>query len=78
MTRRSAAAPRYAGSATIQAIGPDGWAVTERVVDHAVGLVVEEVAAELRAAVRRDTGWQPRIVVLDDRGRDISTHYDVN
>lgn len=66
------------GPATIRAIGPDGWVVAERTVDRATAMVVEDAAEQLRATVRGDTGWTPRIVVLDRRGRDVTARYDVN
>ena len=63
---------------TVQAIGPQGWAVAERMVDHSTPLVVEQAADELRATVRSDSGWLPRLVVLDEQGRDVTAAYDVN
>jgi len=64
--------------ATIQAIGAEGWAVAERMVDARSPLVVEEAADELRAAVRSDRGWIPRLVVFDDQGLDVTANFDVN
>ncbi len=66
------------GPATLYAIGPDGWPCAERIVDHAVPLIVEQVADELRSAVRSDSRWLPRIAVLDEHGRDITASFNVN
>jgi hypothetical protein len=65
-------------SVTIQAIGPQGWPVAERVVDYVTEITVEDAAEQLRAAVRSDYGWQATIVVRDARGRDITRRYRVN
>ncbi len=69
---------RAAWPAVVRAIGPHGWVAAERPVDYPTRLVVERVADELRAAVRSDTGWTPTLIVLDENGRDITCHYDVN
>jgi hypothetical protein len=66
------------GRVTLLAIGPDGWPCSERIVDRAVPLIVEQVADDLRSAVRSDSGWLPRIAVLDERGRDITASFNVN
>lgn len=71
-------AGREARPATICAIGPGGWAVAERSVDYATTMLVEQAADELRSGVRSETGWTPRMVVLDDRGRDVTADYRVN
>jgi hypothetical protein len=65
------------GRVTLFAIGPNGWPHSERIVDRAVPLIVEEVADELRSAVRSASGWLPRIAVLDERGRDITASFNV-
>ena len=67
-----------ARSAVVRAVGRDGWVVAERPVDYPTRLVVERVADDLRAAVRRDTGWAPTMMVFDEEGRDITSRYDVN
>lgn len=41
-------------------------------------MIVEQVADELRSAVRSDTGWIPQIVVLDDHGNDVTAVFNVN
>lgn len=64
--------------ATVQAIGPDGWAIAERSVDSATPMTVKQTADELRATVRSDSGWLPRIVVLDEQDRDVTDTYNVN
>ena len=69
---------RRAPLRTVCVIGPDGWMVAERPVDFAAAMVVESVADELRALVRSDSGWTPTIVMLDQRGRDVTQHYSVN
>lgn len=63
---------------TIRAIGPEGWPVAERPVDDPGAITVESVAEALRAGVRNDTGWTPRIVVLAPDGRDITSAYRVD
>ena len=64
--------------ATVSAIGPDGWPCAERPVECAIALIVEQVADELRSAVRSDTSWVPRIVVHDHDGNDITAEFNVN
>jgi len=63
---------------TVQAIGPQGWAVAERIIDSSAPLVVEQAAEALRATVRSDSGGLPRLVVLDEYGRDVTAAYRVN
>jgi hypothetical protein len=62
----------------ILAIGPNGWAVAERIVEHPIPMLVEQAAEELRWAIRSETGRTPLIMVLDDRGRDLTRSFDVN
>ncbi len=62
---------------TLLAIGPQGWAVAERRIDHPTPLIVADVADQLRAAVRSDTGWTPTVLVLDRSGDDVSSRYPV-
>jgi hypothetical protein len=56
----------------VQAIGPDGWVVAERSVDRPNRMLLEDVAEQLRALVRSETGWTPRLRVLDSGGHDVS------
>lgn len=63
----------------VQAIGPDGLLVAERILEGSSNPLVEEAARALRIAVRRDTERRlPRIVVLDANGKDITDAYEVN
>ncbi len=66
------------GTVTLLAVGPQGWAVAERRIDHPTPMIVAEVADQLRAAVRSDTGWLPTILVLDETGADVSRRYPVD
>jgi hypothetical protein len=63
---------------TMQALGPDGWAVAERFVDHPSPMILEDVAEQLRALVRVETGWTPTVRLLDPRGRDVSARYELD
>jgi hypothetical protein len=62
---------------TIYAIGPDGWVIVERRVDFATRIVVEDAVDAVRAAVRAETGWDPRVEVRNDRGRDMSRRFGI-
>ncbi|HTS15267.1 MAG TPA: hypothetical protein VMH24_06345 [Candidatus Sulfotelmatobacter sp.] len=62
----------------IRAIGPMGWVVAERPLDTASPITVEDAVEALRSSVRSETGWVPRIVILDHDGRDVSTRYRVD
>jgi hypothetical protein len=70
--------PRGIGQArvwTVQALGHDGWVVAERSVDHPSSLILDQVADQLRAHVRGETGWTPTLRVLDPQGRDVSARF---
>jgi hypothetical protein len=62
---------------TVFAIGHDGWPVAERPLDFVDPMIVESAAEELRAAVRNDTGWAPRIVIVDWHGHDVTSRFRV-
>ena len=66
------------GPVTVIAIGREGWAVADRRVDVPLPTLVEDAAEQLRALVRSEHGWQPRIVVLTADGQDISTEFRVD
>jgi hypothetical protein len=60
---------------TVQALGHDGWVVAERSVDHPSSPILEDVAEQLRALVRGETGWTPTVPALDPQGRDVSASF---
>lgn len=49
-----------------------GWVVAERTIDHPTVQLVEDAVAALRASVRAESGWSPRIAVVDGQGRDVT------
>lgn len=63
---------------TIYAIGPDGWPIVERRVDFATRLVVEDTVDAVRAAARAETGWDPTIVIRDDRGQNVGRRFGID
>ena len=65
-----------AGPVIVQAVGRDGWVVAERRLDHGLSILIEDAADALRSAVRLETGWEPRIVVQDEEGHDLTARYN--